>query len=131
VGLYGEWREVSRTYVDIADRWNIGHINIDRPLFASNVSKIGFDADGFVTSVALQRESEGLAASRIPLDVLNAILSVPANFMDRAFGSFNERLKLLTERSQLLEPIAKQPPKGEQPTTEENFKLECVKVGSS
>lgn len=118
---------VAQTYITVADKWSLGRIQITRPFLVEEVTKIGFDKDGFLTSLAIKRPSEVLATAQLPLSIIDRILAVPGNFLGRAFGSFAERKQLLTEQKELaqLTPAAAQQP------ADATFALQCTSTPSS
>jgi len=113
---------IGQTYITVADKWKLGRIRITRPFLVEEVTKIGFDQSGFLTSLSIKRPSEAVATAQLPLDIINTILSVPGNFLGRAFGTFAQRKELLGEQTEL----AKAKPAPEAQPADSNFTLQCV-----
>jgi hypothetical protein len=118
------------TTVGLVDYQNVGEITLKRPFLTEQVNKIGFDK-GILTSMAFKQPSEGLAVATLPLDILDAIMRVPANFFKTALsGPFSGQKEILQQQKELTK-IQKETredlPQKDSIITEtaESFKLEC------
>lgn len=124
---------LAATNASIVDIAHIGKIKVDRPFLAEKVAKFGFN-EGILTSLSVKQPSEGLALATLPLDILNAIMGVPANFFATALGgSVSDQKALLTNQKELadlqkqIRDVAK-PGQTESSETEASFKLDCVSL---
>lgn len=124
---------LAATSVQVVDMAHVGKLMINRPFLAEKVAKFGFK-DGVLTSMAVKQPSEGIALATLPLDVLDAIISVPANFLATALGGvFSDQKAVLEQQKQLAELQsairAAQPQPSESITeTTESFQLQCVSL---
>ncbi|WP_218131749.1 hypothetical protein [Nitrosospira multiformis] len=95
------------TTVPVVDFDHVGKLRVDRPFLVDQVTKLGF-TDGVLTSMAFKRPSEGLAVVSLPLDILDAVLAVPANFFSTALGGIFSDQKVLLEHQQQLATLQQQ-----------------------
>ena len=72
--------EVQRINVTLPNKIVIGKVNIDRTMFVNQVTTIDFD-DGMLRKIDIDKPSEALAAIQIPIDIVNAILAIPAELI--------------------------------------------------
>jgi hypothetical protein len=123
------------TTVPLVDFKHVGKLRIDRPFLVDQVTKLGF-TDGVLTHMAFKRPSAGLALASLPLDILDAILAVPANFFSTALsGMFSDQKTLLTQQKELadlqqqLRTVQQKTPPSVPGTPAESdtfFKLDCT-----
>jgi hypothetical protein len=66
--------DTSSIYVDIVNRRVTGHIDVTRALMVEKITKLGF-SDGVLTSVRIRKPSEALAVAKLPLTVVDAVLT--------------------------------------------------------
>ncbi|MFP6740060.1 MAG: hypothetical protein VCD33_00285, partial [Alphaproteobacteria bacterium] len=55
-------------------------MNIDRTMFVNQATTIDFD-DGMLRKIDIDKPSEALAAIQIPIDIVNAIVAIPAELI--------------------------------------------------
>lgn len=75
--------------VEIVDRSVTGHVDISRAFLVEKVTRLRFDS-GVLTSVAIRKPSESLAAARLPLAVIDGVmtslLAAPGRFVSNLSG---------------------------------------------
>jgi hypothetical protein len=134
-GFEGEKFNAATT-VSVVDFKHVGKLRVDRPFLVDQVTKLGF-TEGVLTSMAFKQPSEGLAIVSLPLDILDAILAVPANFFSTALGgifsnqkALLEQQKELTELQQKIRHNQNEDRKASTDTadTDTNFALECTSL---
>lgn len=122
--------------VSVVDLGHVGKLRIDRPFLVDQITKLGF-TDGVLTSMAFKRPSEGLAVVSLPLDMLDAVLAVPANFFSSALsGIFSDQKTLYEQQKEiagLQQQIREEKNKNKSastdtPDTDTNFNLECTSL---
>jgi hypothetical protein len=96
---------IAVVYAEVANKWDVGHIDVTRAALVHKITKLRFER-GVLTAAMIRKPSEAEELSLIPVNVGNAILSVPAGFFSRAFGSRAERDALVTEVQNLNEKTA-------------------------
>ncbi|MCX7096446.1 MAG: hypothetical protein NTV43_00905 [Methylococcales bacterium] len=126
---------VATAIAQVVDIEHVGKLEVNRPFLAQQVTKIGFK-DGVLTSLSVKKPSEGLALASLPLDILNVIMGVPANFFATALGgTFSDQKALLENQKALVElqksiRDAQTNSGSEASETDASFKLECVSLDS-
>lgn len=78
----------SVVYSDIINRNFTSHVQVTRAFMVEKVTKLGFE-DGVLQSVAIQKPSEVLALSKLPLTVYDAIVTSALAAPSDALGNIN------------------------------------------
>ncbi|MDP1774745.1 MAG: hypothetical protein Q8L15_20955 [Methylobacter sp.] len=126
------------TTVSLVNFSQVGKLKIDRPFLVENITKLGFD-NGVLTSMAFKQPSEGLALVSLPLDILDAVMAVPANFFSTALGGTFSDQKSILEQQKTLAGSQNDIRKSEKENrtassiseTAESFQLECQSLKST
>lgn len=97
--------------VELPNREQPITIDIRRAFFINKVQNITFDDDGFLTNVEINKPSELLAVSKVPLDVIDAVAAglkirvdlatQQKNLIQREAALLNAQAKLRDTRTQL------------------------------
>ncbi len=73
----------SPTYdFDIVNHRHIGSMDVERAVMVEKVTRLGFQS-GILTHVIVRKPSEVLGAVKLPIAVVDTLLSVPVNFAKR------------------------------------------------
>ena len=101
--------EIQRINVVLPNKTVIGKVNIDRTVFVTKVTKVDFE-EGMLTKVDIDKPSEALAGFQIPIDIVNAIIAIPAELVQFKIDTSGQDEKLhkarigeLKAREDLLE----------------------------
>ena len=89
----------SVVYTDVINQAVTGRIDITRAALVEKITKLGFN-DGVLTSVQIKKPSEALAAAKLPLTVVDAVmtsvLAAPGSFFSNFSGlSASEQVSLI------------------------------------
>lgn len=63
----------------------IGNMDVDRAFMVEKVTRLGF-SNGILTHVIVRKPSEVLGVVKLPLAVVDTLLAVPANFVNKITG---------------------------------------------
>ncbi len=77
--IYENGKVSRRVIIEIPNYRYVGKIDISRALAVKKVTKIGLE-DGLLTSISINKPSEGLEIASLPLEIMGAIVEVPARF---------------------------------------------------
>lgn len=97
---------IGAVYTEVANKWDIGQIDVTRAFLVHKITKLRFD-NGALTAAMVRKPSEVEEVSLLPLTIANAILSVPAGVFNRAFSAGADRAALLTEMNSLKTEVEK------------------------
>ena len=126
-------KSVDVKYAAVVNAWDIGTISVTRAFMVQKITKLRFQ-DGALVAAIVRKPSEVEEATLLPLNVMNAILSVPSGLWKGAFADTNTKTMLLqqmaknegaiqqlnTNRNALL--LSGEPASS---STTENYKLNC------
>jgi hypothetical protein len=87
---------------------NYGSLDISRAVMTARLTKLDFDA-GVLKSLRVQKGSEALAASELPLKAIERLLAVPGNAIGLAVGNSDEKREYLARRKALQDAGAVPP----------------------
>ena len=122
---------VGIAHFNLVDLNHVGELKIDRPFLVEKITKLGFEK-GVLTSMAYKQPSEALALVSLPLDMLDAVMAVPADFFSTALkGAFSDQKAILEQQKDIagLQKDIRVAEKDKQPTTNgKSIKLECVSL---
>lgn len=89
--------------VELPNRAAPIELDINRAFFVKKMTNIDFDANGFLSQVKIEKDSELLAVSKLPLDVISAVgaaLAIRVNVI-------NQQTNIAKKKAALLEAEAK------------------------
>ena len=66
----------------VVNHRHIGSMDVDRAFMVEKVTRLGF-SEGILTHVVVRKPSEVLGTAKLPLAVVDTLLSVPANFVNK------------------------------------------------
>lgn len=92
-------------YAEVVNAWDIGTISVSRAFLVQKITKLRFE-DGALLSAIIRKPSEVEEASLIPLNVVNAMLSVPSGLWQSAFSDEQFNNQVLTEINQYQSAVA-------------------------
>ena len=103
------WDGMARAYtasvlVEVVNPAYVGHFDLDRAFMVEKVVRLGFD-DGALNQVIMRKPSEVLQTVKLPIAVVDAILSVPANFMANAGGTTQEINTKLKQQREAIDAL--------------------------
>lgn len=75
---------------------HIGSVDLSRAFLVEKVMRLGFEG-GALTQLVMKKPSEGLQAVKLPLDILEVLLAVPANFANSVTGTTAARQAYVAE----------------------------------
>ena len=85
-----QYQVTSSVFKDVVSQKITAHIDVSRAFMVEKVTKLSFQ-DGILLAVNMKKPSEGLAVAKLPLTVLDAVmtsaLAAPGNFLAKANGS--------------------------------------------
>lgn len=87
--------------VMIPDKNQVGVLDIEHAFLVHKVTKLGLK-DGILESVNINTPSSALAAARLPLDVINALLDVPVGFFNNISAGFQSQAAATDAQANLL-----------------------------
>lgn len=96
---------LSTTVVEVVNPYHVGYFDLDRAFLVEKIARLGFE-DGALTQLTMKKQSEALQAVKLPLAVVDAILTVPTNFIATATGNSAARKKELEDQRAQLNEIA-------------------------
>ena len=77
----------------------IGNLDLSRAFLVEKVVRLKF-TDGALDELVMKKPSEALKAALLPLAVLDVLLAVPTNFVDKVTGTQDARQAYVTELNQ-------------------------------
>ena len=107
VELTLDGRPVDVKYADIINTWDIGAISVTRAALVQKITKLRFE-DGALAAAIIRKPSEVEEATLIPLNVMNAVLSVPSGLWQSAFNDQKHKetvIAEMTKNSQQIEAL--------------------------
>ena len=81
----------------------IGNLDLSRAFLVEKVVRLKF-TDGALDELVMKKPSEALKAALLPLAVLDVLLAVPTNFVDKVTGTQDARQAYVTETSTSVPP---------------------------
>jgi hypothetical protein len=88
--------------VDVVNVYHTGNFDLDRTFMVEKVVRLGFE-QGALTQVIMRKPSEALETVKLPLAIVDAILAVPANFVDKAGDGAKVRTALADQQKTIDE----------------------------
>lgn len=114
IHLNSNGQRIDVKYADVVSAWDIGTISVTRAFLVQKITKLKFE-DGALVSAIIRKPSEVEEVSLLPLNVMNAILSVPTGLWTAALAdnkfkqdaiaqlaSQNEEIKNIKDTESLL-----------------------------
>ena len=93
--------------VDVVNPYYVGHFELDRAFMVEKVVRLGFE-NGALNQVIMRKPSEVLQTVKLPIAVVDAILTVPANFISNTTGSSQAIADKLREQRLAIKAIQDQ-----------------------
>ena len=121
VDLKHRHRTVDVNYADVINVLEIGAISVERAFLVQKLSGFTFD-NGTLVSAVIRKPSEVEELSLLPLNVVNAALSVPTGLLATAFGGSDADKVAMLERISNLE--------GQVQTLNKNADLLAISTGA-
>jgi hypothetical protein len=95
---------LSTAVVEVVNPNYIGHFDLDRAFLVEKIARLGFE-DGALTHVTMKKPSEALQAVKLPIAVVDLILSIPSNFIATATGSSAQIKQQLEDQRTTIEAL--------------------------
>ena len=109
VGLNAHGQRVDVKYASVVSPWDVGAISVSRAFLVQKITKLRFEK-GSLVSAMIRKPSEVEEVTLMPLNVMNAILSVPTGLWAGAFADNqfkNTTIETLTTHNQKLAELEK------------------------
>lgn len=137
VGLDLDNKPIDAKYAEVINPWDIGSISVTRAFLVKKVTKLRFE-EGALLAAIIRKPSEVEEASLMPLNVMNAILTVPSGLWQSAFSdpkTMNAAINSLEEQNSAVANYAKIKHEsllleGTKATAVENYDLNCSVAGT-
>lgn len=85
IDLVLDGKAIDVKYAEVINTWDIGTISVTRAALVQKITKLKFQ-DGALIAAIIRKPSEVEEASLMPLNVMNAILSVPSGLWQSALS---------------------------------------------
>ena len=107
--VYGLDGRIDTQMIELPNRSDVVTIDIRRAFFIKKVQEIAFDGDGFLTAMSIHKESELVAISKLPVDVIKAVadgLRIRVDLIQRQRDVVQHQAELLKARAALRDTRA-------------------------